>query len=104
MSSYFHLRAVATGLLHVGLKIAPPDAAEWGHAMLGELHHVEGDWAALAWALGSASVLAKHALLSLLIPAPSNQIVSEGRFFDRETPMKKSTLIVAAACTVVSGG
>ena len=102
MSSHFDLRAVATCLLHGALKIAPPEAAEWGHAMLGELHQVEGDWAALAWALGSASVLAKHALLSLLIPAPSNQIVSEGRFFDRENPMKKSTLIVAAACTVVS--
>jgi hypothetical protein len=73
-----HLRSFAAALLQSALKIAPPYAAEWGRAMLGELHHVEGDWAALAWAAGGAGVLAKQAFLSLLIPGGANQIGTSG--------------------------
>jgi hypothetical protein len=103
MTIKLDLRSIATALLHSALKIAPPYAAEWGRAMLGELHHVEGDWAALAWALGGAGVLAKHAFLSLIIPSHANQIAtSGGKFFAREKPMRKSTLIGAAACVAAS--
>jgi len=89
------LRSLAAALLHCGLKIAPQYAAEWGRAMLSELHHVEGDWAAFAWAAGGAGMLAKQALLSLVIPGPSNEIVP---CVTKENPMRKSTLIAAAAC------
>ena len=89
------LRSVAAALLHCGLKIAPQYAAEWGRAMLSELHHVEGDWAAFAWAAGGAGMLAKQALLSLVIPGQSNEIVP---CVTKENPMRKSTLIAAAAC------
>jgi hypothetical protein len=46
--------------------------------VLGELHHVEGDWAALAWAVGGAGILVKHAFLSLIIPGHANQIATSG--------------------------
>ena len=36
--------------------------------MRGELSFVEGHWAALAWAFGGASVMAKQALMSIFIP------------------------------------
>ena len=89
------LRSVATVLLQSALRIAPQHAAEWGRAMLGELQHVEGDWAAFAWAAGGAGVLAKHALLSLVIPGQTDEIVP---IVAKENPMRKSTLIAAAAC------
>ncbi len=93
-------RKLAVTFLRHALKIAPPHAAVWGRAMLGELPHIEGDWSALAWALGGVGMLARHALLSLMIPVRPDQIASEGKFFARENPMKKSTLIAVAVCFV----
>ncbi len=103
MMANLQLRSMAAALLRGTLKIAPPHAAEWGRAMLGELHCVESNWAAVAWAAGSAGVLAKHALLSLLLPGQSEQISSSGtKFFSKENPMRKSTLIAAAVCLAAS--
>jgi len=62
------LRQAASVLLESAIRIAPPEAREWGEAMRGELDYVEGSWAAASWALGGASVMAKHALMSLLVP------------------------------------
>jgi hypothetical protein len=71
--------------------------------MLSELHHIEGDWAALLWAIGGASVLAKHALLSAVIPASNRPIVaSGGELFTKEGPMRKTILAAAAVCAVAS--
>jgi hypothetical protein len=93
------LRHISIALLHFAVKIAPQHAAEWGRAMLGELHHVEGDWAAFMWAVGGAGMLTKRALFSLLIPGQSDPIApSEGKFFAKENAMRKSTLIAAAVC------
>ncbi len=61
-------RTVAIALLRFAIWIAPHDTHDWGHAMLNELHHVEGNWSALIWALGGAGVLAKHAMLALILP------------------------------------
>jgi len=93
------IRQVAVALLRGAMKIAPPHAAEWGHAMLAELHHIEGDWSALAWSIGSAGVLAKHAFMALLVPSNTQ---TEGNFFRKEKPMRKSTAIAAAACIAAS--
>lgn len=102
MTSTSAVRRIAAALLRAALKIAPPQAAEWGQAMLAELHHVESDWLALAWSLGSAGVLARHAVLSVLTPG-SNQIApSEGNFFAKEKSMRKSTAIAAAVCIAAS--
>ena len=40
-------------LQHV-IRRAPAARQEWGRAMLREMNYVEGDWAALRWAIGSA--------------------------------------------------
>jgi hypothetical protein len=99
MRSNLHRRGIATTLLHGALKIAPPYAAEWGRAMLSELHHVEGEWHALAWALGGASVLAKHAFLSAFTPdAATSAAPSDQKLFAKGT----RSLITAAACLAAS--
>ena len=67
-----HLRRAATLLLEAAIRIAPADTRDWGQAMLGELIYIEGPWAALAWALGGAGVLAKqpsYLFSSLVAPA-----------------------------------
>ena len=61
------LRQAATVLLESAIRIAPPHTREWGRAMMGELNYVEGSWAGTMWALGSSGVLAKQALVSLMI-------------------------------------
>ena len=93
------IQQVATALLRGALKIAPPHAAEWGRAMLAELHHIEGEWPALAWSIGSAGVLAKHAFLALFVTSNTQ---TEGNFFRKEKPMRKSTAIAAAVCIAAS--
>lgn len=93
-------RRLAALLLQGAVSIAPPDTLEWGQAMLGELRHVEGNWSALFWSLGSAGVLAKHALVALIFPSAS--IPSGGEFFSKEGPMRKPALIVIASCVVAS--
>lgn len=62
------LRQAATWLLEAAVRIAPAEVRGWGEAMRSELQHIESGWAGLSWALGSAVVLAKHTLISLLIP------------------------------------
>lgn len=99
MRTTISIRQVATALLRGALRMAPPHAAEWGRAMLAELQHIESDWSALAWSIGSASVLAKHAFLGLLVPSHAQ---TEGNFFRKEKPMRKSTAIAAAVCIAVS--
>lgn len=97
-----HRHKVAAALLRAALNIAPAHAAEWGRAMLGELRHVEGDWSALMWAVGGASVLARQAFFSLFMRSNAQHIApSGGEVFAKEKPMRKSTLIVAAACLAV---
>lgn len=96
-------RRVASLLLRSVIKITPRDAIAWGQAMLSELHHIEGDWAALVWAIGGASVLAKHALLSAVIPRGNRPAVaSGGELFTKEGPMRKTILAAAGACAVAS--
>ncbi|MGH9574665.1 MAG: hypothetical protein ACRD40_14190 [Candidatus Acidiferrales bacterium] len=92
-------RQVATALLRGVLKVTPSHSAEWGHAMLAELHHIEGEWSALAWSIGGAGVLAKHAFLALFVPRSAQ---TAGNFFRKEKPMRKSTAIAAAVCIAAS--
>jgi hypothetical protein len=96
-------RRVATLLLRFAIWIAPHDTHDWGHGMLSELHHVEGNWAALVWALGGTGVLLKHAMLAAVLPGshrPSVSSVSE--LFDKEGPMRKTTLAVITSCVLAS--
>jgi hypothetical protein len=96
-----HLRQVATAVLQSAIRIAPPEMREWGQAMRAELSHVEGPWAALMWALGGASILAKHALASLLTPGRrQSAIPSHQSLFAQEGSMRKATFIASVACVV----
>jgi len=54
-------RRLAAGILKAAIDIAPEASREWAAAMLRELDFVEGDWAALMWALGSTTVILRHA-------------------------------------------
>jgi hypothetical protein len=51
------IRRLASAILTTSVRWASPGVREWGSAMLREMDFVEGDWAALFWALGSATAL-----------------------------------------------
>jgi hypothetical protein len=53
-------RNLAAWLLRAVLHLAPEESRAWALAMLRELDFIEGDWAALFWALGSAAVIVRH--------------------------------------------
>ncbi|HEV2315036.1 MAG TPA: hypothetical protein VGR94_07005 [Candidatus Acidoferrales bacterium] len=98
-----YLRRFAISLLRAAIRIAPHDTLDWGNAMLSELSAMEGDWAALRWAVGGARVLTKQALLSIVIPGSHPRTVSgPGALFAKENPMRKATLSVIAACAAAS--
>jgi len=96
-------RTLAIALLRFAIWIAPHDTLDWGRGMLSELNHVEGNWSALIWSLGGAGVLAKHAALALILPSSNRRTVSTAsELFDKELPMRKTTLAVIATCTAAS--
>jgi len=98
-----HLRQVATVLLESAIRIAPPDTRDWGQAMRGELIHVEGPWAAVMWALGGASVLAKRALASLFIPGRRGQgIPPDAGLFAKDVSVRKAVLVTGAGCILAA--
>jgi hypothetical protein len=96
-----HLRHAATVLLECAISIAPPDTRDWGLAMRGELYHVEGAWAALRWALGGASVLAKHALAAFLIPGRRG-VAADGGLFEKNASLRKAALIIGGGCALAA--
>jgi len=92
-------RSVAIALLRFAIWIAPHDTLDWGRGMLSELHHVEGNWSALLWAVGGAGVLAKHAALALILPGSHRRTVSSAsELFAKELPMRKATIYATATC------
>lgn len=54
-------RRLAVRLLSAVVRHAPDDSRDWASAMLRELDFIEGDWAALWWALGSTTVILRRA-------------------------------------------
>jgi hypothetical protein len=85
------------------IRIAPPASREWGQAMCAELGYVEGHWAALMWAFGGASVMAKHALISLLIPGRRGQVITpDGGLFAKSVSLRKAVLVTAAGFILAS--
>jgi hypothetical protein len=53
-------RTLAAKLLRAVVRLAPAESRDWAAAMLRELDFIEGDWAALFWALGSAAAILRH--------------------------------------------
>jgi hypothetical protein len=98
-----HLRQAATVLLESAIRISPPDARDWGQAMRGELNYVEGPWAAVMWALGGASVLAKRALASLFIPGRRGQTIPpDAGLFAKDVSVRKAVLVAGGACILAA--
>jgi hypothetical protein len=96
-------RSFAILLMRFAIWIAPHDTLDWGRGMLSELNHVEGNWSALIWSIGGAGVLAKHAILAAILPGTNRRTVSSAsELFDKELPMRKTTLAVIAFCVVAS--
>jgi hypothetical protein len=96
-------RRIAILLLRFAIWIAPHDTHDWGHGMLSELNHVPGNWSALIWAIGGAGVLAKHAMLAVILPGRHRRTVSSAsELFDKEGPMRKTAIAVIASCVVAS--
>jgi hypothetical protein len=96
-------RRIAALLLRFAIWIAPHDTLDWGRGMLSELNHVQGNWAALIWAVGGSGVLAKHALLSVILPGSHRRTISSAsELFAKKGPMRKTTLATIGACTVAS--
>jgi hypothetical protein len=96
-------RRIAAQLLRFAIWIAPHDTLDWGHGMLSELNHVQGNWAALIWAVGGAGVLAKRAFLSMIFPGSDRRTLSSAsEVFSQEGPMRKTTLAVIGACIATS--
>jgi len=54
-------RTLAAKLLRAVVRLAPAQSRDWAAAMLRELDFIEGDWAALFWALGSLAAILRHA-------------------------------------------
>ena len=62
------IRRLASAILTTSVRWASPGVREWGSAMLREMDFVEGDWAALFWALGSATAIFRRLEVPALMP------------------------------------
>ena len=60
------IRGVARRALHFVVRLAPPRTRRWGDAMIGEMDHIDDDWAALLWALGGTLALCRCSLIEHL--------------------------------------
>ena len=54
------VRGFARWLLALLLRCVPKHCEPWASAMLRELDFIEGDWAAVFWALGSVAAIFRH--------------------------------------------
>lgn len=54
-------RKLGAALLRAVMRLAPVESRDWALAMLRELDFIDGEWAALFWALGSAAAILRHA-------------------------------------------
>jgi hypothetical protein len=90
---------LASTILTAAIRGASPEVREWGNAMLREMDFIEGDWAALFWALGSATALFRR------LDAPMSNVSD---IFSRTQALmqkvKRRTLIGYAVCFVVIVG
>jgi hypothetical protein len=98
-----HLRQASTVLLESAIRIAPPNARDWGRAMAGEMDYIEGQWAVAMWALGGAGVLAKQALVSLIVPGRRGQdLVPDGGLFAKSATLRKAAMVIGGACVLAA--
>ncbi len=93
-------RALAHWLLRQVAQHAPEASREWAAAMQGELKFIEGDWAALAWALGSVAAVIRHAGRGWLSKQADK--LEQWREQAMEQIGKKAGLLIAGAVAAVA--
>jgi hypothetical protein len=99
-----YCRRLGDWLMRFAMRITPPDQRDWARAMQSEMNHVEGDWAALRWAIGGASVLARRAVVQAILPGSTElgEIAGKDLIAKEGSLMRKTTLAAAGACVVAS--
>jgi hypothetical protein len=55
-------RRLSSRLLNAAARHASSDTQDWAHAMLRELDYIEGDWAALFWAVGGTTAIFRYSV------------------------------------------
>lgn len=60
------IRGLALRVLRFVVRLTPSSTRSWGDAMIGEMDHIEDDWAALFWALGGSLALFRCSLIEHL--------------------------------------
>ena len=58
-------RRLAIRVLRAVARHAPDECRDWANAMLRELDFIEGDWAALFWAMGSTTAIFRYSSCGL---------------------------------------
>jgi hypothetical protein len=56
------IRRLASRLLRAAARHSSSATQDWANAILRELDFIEGDWAALFWALGGAAAIFRHSV------------------------------------------
>ncbi len=79
-------------LLRFAQRHSPPEAREWGDAMIGELEAVEGSWQRVAWSAGATGVLMKESVRHSLFIRRSAGSEPAPRLFLPGGPMRKIPL------------
>ena len=71
------LRQFAIKLLSAVVRTSPEESRDWASAMLRELDFIEGDWAALFWALGSTTVIFRYSGRQLLVRFQNQRVIKK---------------------------
>jgi len=76
-------RKLALHIVSTINRFAPVGTAEWSRAILCEMEFIEGDWAALWWALGSMTMLftrpQTHSAATAIVPWPVEDLIRKVR-------------------------
>ena len=94
------IRGVVRRVLHFVVRLAPTRTRSWGDAMIGEMDHIDDDWAALLWALGGTLALCRCSLIEHLRNL-RNLLANEVPAQREATHLIKSILSGVGAASVV---
>jgi hypothetical protein len=71
-------RTFASVLLAKAVRYSPGECRVWGEAMLRELDFIDGDWSAVAWAMGSTGTIVRYAVPCLIRAGLGRRVSNEG--------------------------
>lgn len=97
------VRKLASRLLSSMAALSPPDVRVWAEAMNSELHHVQGEWEALFWAMGGMRVLMISTLICWIRKKRRGIPVSSARFADlKDSPVRRLARFLGWAAVAIS--